>query len=180
MDVRLPKPSSLTMTTEANQRRLCFGRGRAKQNIATTFCRAWAGPIDDATSSFCAGPSSWASSPRRRLRICSTSSASRTDGQPGFVCFYSGERTRLTCSVRRLRRTHGPIGGAPTGAAEAAALPHANRYRALYVFSVVAARVAERGLQSAGVLVSEGGFGILRTRRCSHSCGINPAPLPRS
>ena len=36
-----------------------------------------------------------------------------------------------------------------------------------YVFSVVAAQAKERGLQSAGVLVSEGGFGILRTRLCS-------------
>ena len=35
-----------------------------------------------------------------------------------------------------------------------------------YVFSVVAARATERGLQSAGVLVSEGGFGILRARLC--------------
>jgi len=34
------------------------------------------------------------------------------------------------------------------------------------VFSVVAARATERGLQSAGVLVSEGGFGILRVRLC--------------
>src|SRR5206468_2899010 len=32
--------------------------------------------------------------------------------------------------------------------------------------SVVAARGTERGLQSAGVLVSEGGFGILRARLC--------------
>ena len=35
-----------------------------------------------------------------------------------------------------------------------------------YVFSVVAAPATERGLQSAGVLVSEGGFGILRARLC--------------
>ena len=33
-----------------------------------------------------------------------------------------------------------------------------------YVFSVVAARATERGLQSAGVLVSEGRGGILRAR----------------
>ena len=50
------------------------------------------------------------------------------------------------------------------------------------VFSVVAARAPERGLQSAGVLVSEGGFGIFAgaSVRCSRSCGMNPAPLPRS
>src|SRR5207247_8133189 len=36
-----------------------------------------------------------------------------------------------------------------------------------YLFSVVAARGTERGLQSAGVLVSEGGFGILRARLCA-------------
>jgi len=35
----------------------------------------------------------------------------------------AGERTRLACSVRCPRRTHGPVGGAPAGAAEAAALP---------------------------------------------------------
>ena len=33
--------------------------------------------------------------------------------------------------------------------------------------SVVAGRATERGLQSAGVLVSEGGFGILRARLCA-------------
>ena len=35
---------------------------------------------------------------------------------------------------------------------------------AWYVFNVVAARAKGRGLQSAGVLVSEGDFGILPTR----------------
>jgi len=33
--------------------------------------------------------------------------------------------------VRRPRRTHGPVGGAPTGAAEAAALPTLDRYSPL-------------------------------------------------
>jgi len=33
-----------------------------------------------------------------------------------------------------------------------------------YVFSVLAAQATERGLLSAGMLVSEGGFGILRAR----------------
>ena len=36
-----------------------------------------------------------------------------------------GERTRLACRALHLRRTHGPVDGAPTGAAEAAALPNA-------------------------------------------------------
>ena len=36
-----------------------------------------------------------------------------------------------------------------------------------YLFSVVAARATERGLQSAGLLVSEGDFGILRARLCA-------------
>ena len=36
-----------------------------------------------------------------------------------------------------------------------------------YVFSVVAARATERGLQSVGVLISEAGLGILRARLCS-------------
>src|SRR6266568_7636023 len=36
--------------------------------------------------------------------------------------------------------------------------------RCLEVFSVDAARATERGLQSAGVLVSEGVFGVLRAR----------------
>ena len=40
------------------------------------------------------------------------------------------------------------------------------RLLAEYVFSVVAARAKGRGLQSAGVLVSEGGFGILRELLC--------------
>ena len=35
-----------------------------------------------------------------------------------------------------------------------------------YVSSTDAARAPERGLQSAGVLVSEAGFGILRARLC--------------
>jgi len=49
------------------------------------------------------------------------------------------------------------------------------------VFSVVAARATERGLQSAGALVSERGFGILPTRLYgAHVCGINPALQPRS
>jgi len=50
------------------------------------------------------------------------------------------------------------------------------------VFSVVAAPATERGLQSAGMWVSEVGFGISAgvSVRCSRSCGINPAPLPRS
>ena len=38
-----------------------------------------------------------------------------------------------------------------------------------YVFSVVAARATERGLQSAGMLVSEEGFGIL----LAHLCGAH-------
>ena len=42
-----------------------------------------------------------------------------------------------------------------------------NGARRLYVFSVGAPRATERGLQSAGALVSEGGFGILRARLCS-------------
>src|SRR2546425_10552121 len=57
-----------------------------------------------------------------------------------FVCVYRGERTRPACHVRRPRRTHGPVGGAPTGAAdpssvavlrrvEAAALPTPNADR---------------------------------------------------
>ena len=29
-----------------------------------------------------------------------------------------GERTHLACRVRRPRRTHGPVGGSPTGAAD--------------------------------------------------------------
>src|SRR5438874_12618309 len=37
------------------------------------------------------------------------------------------ERTRLACRVRRPRRTYRPVGGAPAGAAEAAALPSLNR-----------------------------------------------------
>jgi len=46
----------------------------------------------------------------------------------------------------------------------------------------VRSQAHERGLQSAGVLVSEGGFGIFAGAfgRCSRSCGINPAPLPRA
>ncbi len=36
---------------------------------------------------------------------------------------WTGERTRLACRVRRPRRTHDPVSGAPTSAAEAAALP---------------------------------------------------------
>jgi len=40
---------------------------------------------------------------------------------------------------------------------------------ARYVFSVVVARATERGLQSAGALVSEGGIGVLRARLyCAH------------
>src|SRR5207245_5732850 len=65
---------------------------------------------------------------------------------------------RLDCS--RRRRADGPTALDIT--------PNAPPVRrdAESVFSVVAARGRERGLQSAGVLVSEGGFGILRTRRC--------------
>ena len=81
------------------------------------------------------------------------------------------------------------------------------------VWNAVAARATERGLQSAGVFVSEGpvavtaeternlrsrlaalcrglrsdtaeggGFGVFAGASvpCSRSCGINPAPLPRS
>src|SRR6266403_2861163 len=51
-----------------------------------------------------------------------------------------------------------------------------SRLPARYVFSLVVARATERGLQSAGVLVSEGGFGILPSVTCSRSSGINPAP----
>src|SRR5437016_3698283 len=47
-------------------------------------------------------------------------------GPPIELCVQRGERARLACRVRSPRRTHGPVGGAPTGAAEAAALPKSN------------------------------------------------------
>ena len=58
------------------------------------------------------------------------------------------------------------MGSARASRAVFAALAEHTVRPAGYVFSANAARATERGLQSAGVLVSEGGFGILRARLC--------------
>src|SRR5205809_7511420 len=47
-----------------------------------------------------------------------------------------------------------------------------------HVFSVVAARARERGLQSAAVLVSEGDFGVSQPRPCGAHVAAGSIPRP--
>src|SRR2546422_5074229 len=86
--------------------------------------------------------------------------------------------TGVTFLLNQLMNTLQVVFGALTGSwwrGHVAPINHKNRRRRKregleaqrrsptgYVFSEVAARAKERGLQSAGVLVSEGSFGILR------------------
>ena len=61
-----------------------------------------------------------------------------------FVCVYRGERTRLAGHVRRPRRTHGPVGGAPTGAAEPSSVAVLRRVEAAALPTPNADRMEER------------------------------------